>query len=836
MVRRIAHTLPALLVAAVASSAQAGALDAAPRSVRLPWTFAPEVEGFEGTLVHGAGLGFLDGAELGLGWTSRVDGSGPADGFVVGGAGRLGPLGLGLAVSRVGEGGLDDAVTRVDLAPALRLGDLLAVGMRWHTLRGGGEGLDGFGSISLSATLRPSRGLSLALGVDRVNRPHLDEEVLAPILRGGLGIRPGDERVTFGAEGAAVLSEEEGWLAGLSLRFMPVPGLEVGGYGRFVRDVGRPDRMEWGAYLGLGQGGAHLGASLDRRSRASDDPVPTTMDLSLLLKVGTRTRPSLVTPGGKVVRMELSGDIPERPSPGLFGGGGVPLAAWLGALQAMARDDDVAGVLLDVRAAPDWGQCWELRQAMGALKRAGKRVYVRLTMGDMRAMYLASAADRVLLHSSGALDLRGLSITRTYLAGLLSKVGVNAQIVRWSEYKSAPEQFTRRGPSDPAAEQTRDLLRAVDTAWFAAVTGGRGLKRERLKEILRDGPQTMRMAHDLGLVDRVLPDRKIEEAIREDLGRRARVVDGYHPPPGAWRRWGGPARVAIVPVVGSIVDGEGSDLDLPILGTTTGDRDVTSAMDRALRDPRIVAIVIRVDSPGGSVTASERMYQAVQRAAERKPVVVSFGDVAASGGYYLAAGAPRILSTPLTITGSIGIFAGKVDLSGLHDLLGVDTWTERTAPHADAMGTHRPWTGEERRNARERLEAYYERFVSLVASGRGLDSEAAHERARGRVWIGSRALALNLVDAEGGLWDAVRRARREAGLDVDDPVDVAYMTERGLLARIGDLVAQGFGGSASPRTPEGRGPGRRLGAWLETLEHLGRGGLQTRMPYLLEIR
>ena len=184
-----------------------------------------------------------------------------------------------------------------------------------------------------------------------------------------------------------------------------------------------------------------------------------------------------------------------------------------------------------------------------------------------------------------------------------------------------------------------------------------------------------------------------------------------------------------MPVVGTIVDGETGRFRLPFVGATTGEADFVRSMKRAAEDPGVVGIVVRVSSPGGSVVASERMHRAVVQAMEHKPVVVSFGDIAASGGYYLGCAAHRIVASPLTITGSIGIFTGKVDLSGLYAKLGVTSHTEGTRPSADAHGMHRPWTPEELERAKERLRTYYDLFVSHVAAGRHMDVDKARARA-----------------------------------------------------------------------------------------------------------
>lgn len=838
--RAAAFTVGLFGLALVSPGAIAGAPERSPASVRLPWTFGAESDGVEATAGHAAGLGFLDGWEMGFGFSLRLDGAGLADGIFAGGAGRLGPVGLGIAVSRIGEDDLDGGTNRLDLSSGFRFARWGSFGVRWQRFFGdGGAGLDHYSSVSVSTMLRPARWLSVALSVDQANQPRLGGVRRRPELHAEVGLRPRGDRVTFGVEGLASFADSPDWAAGASLRIMPVPGFIIGGYGRFVHDDTAAERMEWGVTLSLEQGRGAVAMGFDARSRVSDEAVESQADLSVFFTQGSRVRASLITPGRKVVRVAIGGPLPERPTPGLLGVGAPTFGTWLMALDAMSRDSDVSALLIELGTAPDWAQCWELRRAFKTLRDAGKRVIIHTAGLDMRAMYLASAADRIWLHPVGLLDLRGLSVTRTYLAGLLEKLGVQAQFVKWEDYKSAPERFTRQGPSEADQEQAADILAAFDSAWHAAVEQGRTIDRPAMDALLADGPQTMTMAHELHLVDRIVADTQVEESLKDELAGPIRLVDGYDPPPSAWPSWGNPRVIAIIPVVGGIVDGDGSDLNLPFFGASTGDADIQQAIDEAVGSSDVAAIVLRVSSPGGSVLASDRMYARLVKAAEKKPLVVSFGDVAASGGYYVALAGHEVLTTPLSITGSIGIYTGKLDLSALFATLGLTTWTQRSAPHADADGLHRPWTEEELARAHERLRAYYDRFVGLFASARHLPMETAQERARGHVYVGERALALGLVDGEGGLWDAIQHAKSRAKVGPNDAWTIRYPSTGGLGARLRRLTRLPFGlvkAAASPPALDVSFLPESIRDWLATLASLARGGVQARLPFTIEIR
>lgn len=843
---RLARLALALALVAPAP-ALAGPPTDAPRPIFTPWTFGPEQDGVEALLHHAAGLGFMSSFELGLGVTTRLSGAEPVNSVVGLAGGRLGPLAFGLGVASVGDGpGTDTATTRVDVGLAVRLGDHAAVGLQWLGLSNDSlPALDAYGAWSLSADLRPLRALAIALSLDRLDSPRFGAETLDPIARLAVGVRPGTERVTLGVEASRELADDARWTLGGSARFMLIPGLVVGGYGRWrtAESGPAPDAVEAGAFLGLYQGGLALESSVDH---AVVDPDATASEstsstsLSFLLKARSERHPSLTRATGLVVRLPIRGPIPERPSVSLFGSSPSGFAQWLQALDVIAHDPDVAGVLLQIERAPAWGQSWELRRALERIKAAGKRVHAVMSSGDMRAMYLASVADRVHLHAAGGLMLTGLSTTRTYLFGLLERLGVRVDVAKHAEYKSALEALTLPGPSGPAAEQDRAVLNGIYAAWLDAVGAGRGLDRPTLERVLETGPQTMHAARAEDLVDTLLDDDAIAGAIRDDMGPDVRVVERYRPAPRAWRRWGGQRRIAVVPIVGSIVDGpSGGALPIPLLGSeTTGEGSIVPLIQAAAADSGVVAIVVRVSTGGGSALASDKMHRALLKANEVKPVIVSFGDVAASGGYYVAVAGRAIFASPLTVTGSIGIIAGKADLSGLFALLGVTTSTQRTSERADAMGSHRPWTEAEREIAEATLGAYYERFVSLVAAGRGLTPERAHELAKGRVWLGTDALAHGLVDSHGGLWDAIERARAEAGVAPAEPLALEYVGTLGPLSSFQRLVAGVIGLDVAPDVadvPLAPAVAARVGEVAERLRALADGGPLALMPYTLAI-
>jgi protease-4 len=823
------------------SAAWAGPPAPSVGEVAIPWAVPAEDEGSESVLGHAAGLGFLPSyVEGGVAVGARVLGSGRVATVTGLAAGRYGPIAAGLGISWLGESaafGLERA-WRVDLGLAARIADEVSLGIAWHGVWDErGAGFDGLSSFALSGTFRPLRELSIALAIDRFNSPEVGGAALRPVARGGMVVRPGVDRLAIGADGGVVLAAAPSWYAGMSLRVMLVPGLELGGYARVIDDG--PLAVAWGAALSLSQSLVTGSISVDGRAPI-ESAAEERLGGSVLVTAGMAARPSLAVPGDPVMTLVLQGEIREAAPDGVLEDGPVPFAFWLAALELAGLDPSTAGILVKIEASPSWAQCWELRERLVAAKQRGKRVFAWLTQPDMKGMFLASAADRVWLQPAGALWLVGLQITRTYLKGLLEHLGIQAEFVQYEEYKSFPEQFTQTAPSGPAEEQTRVLLERFDRAWMAAVSEGRGIAAPELQKTLADGPQTMHMAVEQRLVDALVHEDALGETIAKEIGRPVHLVRHWRPSPRAWRAWGGQPKIAVIPIVGSIVDGE-SGRDIPYIGEeTTGDATFRRHLEAAVRDARVAGIVVRVVSPGGAALASDRMCRAVGEAAKRKPLVVSFGNIAASGGYYAAMGARRILATPFTITGSIGIFNGKADLSGLYKLVGLSTHTQKTAPRADVMEWHRPWTEEERSVAMARLKPYYDQFVEAVAAGRGLDPETARSRAKGRVYAGEEALEARLVDRMGSLWDAIGEVKRAAGLG-GTSVGILYLPDLDLFDRLGKFLsgARGLvlesapvGTAPTPPSFHALGPAARLLGMLIGLET---SPFLARMPYDLEI-
>ncbi|MGB9308904.1 MAG: signal peptide peptidase SppA, partial [Mycobacterium sp.] len=403
--------------------------------------------------------------------------------------------------------------------------------------------------------------------------------------------------------------------------------------------------------------------------------------------------------------------------------------------------------------------------------------------------YLASAFGEVWMQPSGSLGLIGFASNAMFLRDALAKAGIEAQFVARGEYKSAANLFTEDGFTDAHREAVTRMLESLQGQVWQAVAESRNIDSGALDEIADRAPLLRDDAVASGLIDRIGFRDEAYARIAELVGVED-VSDEETPPRRSLARYASarprltpavpsvPGRrskptIAVVTMEGTIVNGRGGPQMLPLGPSSVGGDTIASALREVAADDSVSAIVLRVDSPGGSVTASETIWREVVRARERgKPVVASMGAIAASGGYYVSMSADAIVANAATITGSIGVITGKLVIRDLKDRLGVGSETVRTNANADAWSIDAPFTPEQRAHREAEADLFYNDFVQRVAEGRNMSTEDVDIVARGRVWTGADALERGLVDELGGLRTAVRRAKVLAGLDEDTEVSI----------------------------------------------------------------
>jgi protease IV len=464
------------------------------------------------------------------------------------------------------------------------------------------------------------------------------------------------------------------------------------------------------------------------------------------------------------------------------------------------REPAVDAVVFELRAAPSEGtaRAQELRDAIAYLRANGKKVACHIDDAGGGALYVCSAADRIFVHPAGGIRFMGFSSTQFYVKGLLDKLGVRADIVRIGEHKSAPEMFTREGPTEVARADRQALMRSVEQQWLRGVGEGRQLSPSNVASKVGKGPFVSSEAKLAGFVDDYAYSDEINERVARLVGRRIRLVES--PSTRAPNEYGSHRRVAIVYVEGDMVNGKSQAI--PLVGMRMAGAVTLAETFKHLReDPRVGAVVLRIESPGGSALAADTLWRELQLLASVKPVVTSMGSVAASGGYYIASATHRIFANPATITGSIGVFAGKADVAQLLSKIGVNTDTVRTTSRADGNSIFRPYTAEERAVLGQKVAQYYALFLSRVSIGRSMKQEDVDRVGQGRVFTGEQAMTHHLVDELGGLRQAIAYAQRVAELPATAPIVELPPPDGSLLTQLLGLDASRAAASV-PALPE----------------------------------
>jgi protease-4 len=354
--------------------------------------------------------------------------------------------------------------------------------------------------------------------------------------------------------------------------------------------------------------------------------------------------------------------------------------------------------------------------------------------------------------------------------------------VKIGPHKSAPERFTRDSASEDSRADSIDLLQQMER-WFAGeIAHDRHIPVETFRERIAKGPFVAPEAKDAGLVDGFAFDDELEKAAANLTGERVRLIDADRADV-APTKFGNQRSIALVYVDGDIVDGRSRII--PFLGMDlAGSYTIAETLKKVRENRGVASVVLRIESPGGSSMASDVMWREVLLTAKEKPVIVSMGDVAASGGYYIAAPATKIYANPLSITGSIGVFYGKADVSGLLSKIGVNVEVYKTSPRADAESIFRPFTDEERVELVHKVGQFYDVFLSRVAEGRRMGKDAVDRVGQGRVWTGEQAKERGLVDELGGLRQALAAARQMGGLPDDAPIVELPKIPTSLLGQI----------------------------------------------------
>jgi protease-4 len=497
-------------------------------------------------------------------------------------------------------------------------------------------------------------------------------------------------------------------------------------------------------------------------------------------------------PEESVLVLELAGQLEEAPPVDTlqqFVARGPALPTLLLQLEKAAADPRIKAVLLHIRALEiGYARVQELRDAIGRVREVGKAVIALLDMAKLNAtreLYLAAAASKVYVVPGFLGPFAGIAGQYIHLGGFFEKLGIQVEYERVGKYKSAPEMFAERQMSETARRTYNELLDAIFAQIIGGIAAGRGLDAADVRELVDAAPSTADEYMLSGLADGVADPSEILE--REGLGEAKEVHwDSYiQVDPRDMGLRSGPA-IALIFGDGLIVQGtRGGNPRTRVFAADT----VAKALKNAGEDEDIRAIVLRINSGGGSALASDQVWRELRRVREKKPIVISMADAAASGGYYIASGANAVLAEPATLTGSIGVFFLRPSLAGLFRKLDIHSELLTRGRLAALGAANEPFTPEERERASSFVHSMYDDFLERVSTGRGISKQEVDRLGQGRIWLGETALAQGLVDELGGLYAAVRRAKQEAGLGAEvDPERVIFPGPRGLAEEIRDLM------------------------------------------------
>jgi len=451
-------------------------------------------------------------------------------------------------------------------------------------------------------------------------------------------------------------------------------------------------------------------------------------------------------------------------------------------LAVIRADRRAAGVVVTIGDLPaGLASVQSLRGAFAEYRARGGRIVAYLTQATTRQYYLASVADTIVMPESGTLELGGAALEVTFFGEALERAGIAGEFEQIAEYKSAVEPFTRRAMSEPMREQLNAILDSVFDDLTGEIAAARGLEPAAVRGTIDRAPLSAADGQRAGLVDTLLYEDELPAYLAE--GRRPPAIVPWRVARRRLRapfRWLMPGRaVAVIDVRGPIQMGESrprSPIPLPFVGgEASGHASLIRALRAVERNPLFGAIVLSIDSPGGSALASDLIWRAVVQAGRTKPVVAHFGNVAASGGYYVAAGARRIIAQAGTLTGSIGVISGKFTVQGLAGRAGVHHEILTRGEAAAMTSPFLPFSPEQRRRLRAQADEIYGRFVDRVAEGRRLPREQVQTVARGRVWTGRQAMQHHLVDRLGDFKTAVDTAKELMGLAPSRVVRVFFV-------------------------------------------------------------
>jgi protease-4 len=712
--------------------------DTLPNTVFLPSASVAIRDDSMSTVLNPAGLGVDRGINLSYFHTLSGDVGGDNAFFISG-------FGTGFGAEIADRGDLN--FTKYTLSDGIKLSDSIyfGIGYSWFTSKD--KIYDNLSSWDIGFLSRPSNMFSFGLVARNITRSQFGEIGTDRSYDISLALRPKTNRVTLSLNSS--LYENHGIKDadfGIALDLEPISGLLL--RGSYDRD------RNFEISVGMGMPKSELGTyrKFDKEREGIGGGV--------YAKLSNQWMRSRFPSEKYILEMDTMN---------------------IALIQKAKYDSSIKAIMIK----PDWGEysmgsAQEMKDAIGDFRSSGKKALCYMEIAGNKEYYIASSCDKILLNPAGTLAFYGLKSEVTSYKEMLDKLGIEANLYHIGKYKSASEMFTNEGMSDEHRESLNFILDDLHDQMVKSIAKDRDVSDQKVQEWIDKGPYTPSEAKKAGLVDELIYSDKLGESAKEVIGiKTSRITAKEYGKRKYYNYdWTPKPRVAVIYASGFMLPGRSiyndEFLSIPsVMGSDT----INEAIKKSREDDSVKAIVLRVDTGGGSVFASDLIWREITLTKGKKPIIVSMGDVSASGGYYISAPADVIVANPGTITGSIGVITGKFSLKGLYDRLGIKKETIKKGKNADIYSTYSTFTDEQKEIINRQMQELYNDFVGKVADGRKMNRGAVEAIAQGRTWTGKQAKENGLVDELGGLQLAISIAKEKANLKESETPDILILPE-----------------------------------------------------------
>ncbi len=646
---------------------------------------------------------------------------------------------------------------RYNISTGWNYRNILSYGFAYRWIGYSGKGSGKYSQLDLGALFRPDKYLSFGISAQNMNSPKISSGTINPRYTLGVAIKPYKDLITAFGQTSFAKDDDLGRAhSAVGVKLTPKEGIS------FAFDFS--DHKRFGFTVSLNS--LFAGVSGYKQINSNGDGIKSITELELHSSARSGIKPY----SKAFLKLTIDNDIVEenRNRSRIFNNNR-SLLDIIDIIDEAAGDPHIDGILLNIKGIKlGIASVEEIRNRLIEFRNRGKIVVAYADDLSGKDYYLATAADKIFLMPAGYLNLSGLKAEITFFKGLLDKLGIKAEIIAIGKYKSAGDLVSKDSMSTADREQVNEMLDEIFSRMTIDMAAGRNMSVSDMIFTIDSGPFTPEEALENKLIDGLLYQHQIKDELQRLTGLKIKILPSefYNKCKTISEAWGPKDAIALVYATGGISAGKSSSGGL-LTGSICGGETVASAIKNAADDKRVKAIVLRVDSPGGVMTGSEKILAEIKEAKRKKPLIVSMGDVAASGGYHISCWGDVIYADPTTITGSIGVISGKLVVKGLYDKLGIKKEIITRGKNATMFSHYTYPTKSEWERAEKQTRDFYNHFLEAVAKGRGMSVDKVDSLAQGRVWVGSKAVLNGLVDEIGGLYEALQEAKSSAGIGDD---------------------------------------------------------------------